>query len=328
MSWLRPVLLPLIALVAALVRWWLQGSSNLYTAPSKRFFVPDPDLKWRISDEHPVWLGLEVCGILFGVTVAVAVGAYIVKRRTGSLGRKPPILNKLLWAGAILPLAVPIVAFASGGRPAGGVDLRPADVATTIDTSRGIAGKLELPAGRYDVVPHEGSAIIARVNAGGEEFDARFAGDIQGSWQGAPSDLNQPVTAEISVATKSIDTGIDKRSEHARSGYLLGDKFPRITFTLGKVTAASNETPDAVAFRAAGSIALAGKTHAVEVTGKLVRLDAAALTRLKLTGTIMRVEADLSIAIADSAFAADKGDFDGALIPIHVSLVLRHASGN
>ena len=319
------VLLPLASLIAALVRWWLQGSGNLYTALDKRFFVPDPDLKWRISDEHPIWIGLEVCGILLAWTIAIVVGIWWQRRRAKRVG-KTRILVPAIWTAAALSLVVPIGAFATGGRPTGAVDIRPVAEATKIDG--GIAGKLELPAGRYEVVaPHQGTAIIARVSAGGEAFDARFAGDIRGGWQGDPSDLTKPMTAEISVATASVDTGIDQRSGHARDSYLLASKYPRITFSLDKVLAARNDAPDKVAFKAAGTVGLVGKTHRIEVTGTLEKPNAAALERMRLTGTILRVDADLSIVIAESAFAADKSDFDGDRIPIHVSLVLRHTGG-
>lgn len=321
-----PVLAPATALIAALVRWWMQGSGNLYTAFDKRFFVPDPDLGWRISDVHPIWLGLEVCGILAAWMVAIAVGCWLVRRRERTLGRRPPILAPLVWVAALVPLIVPIAAFATGSRPEGGVDLRPiAEPAKQLDG--GIAGKLALPAGRYEVVAHEGTAIVARVSAGKEEFDARFAGDVKGGWQGDPSDLTKPMTAEVSVATSSVDTGIDQRSAHARDSYLLADKYPRITFSLDKVIAAKNETPNKLAFTAEGTVGLVGKTHRVSVTGTLEKPDEAALGRMKLTGAVLRVEADLSIVIAESALAPDKGDFDGDRIPIHVSLVLRHTGG-
>src|SRR5690606_11761494 len=75
-----PAVLALGAVIAALVRWALQGSSNLYTAFDKRFYVPDPDLGWRIAPEQPIWLGLEVCAILAAVAGGLAVAGWIVRR--------------------------------------------------------------------------------------------------------------------------------------------------------------------------------------------------------------------------------------------------------
>lgn len=315
-----PVALPATALAASLARWQLQGSGNLYTALEKRFFVPDPDLGWRVSDEHPIWLGaFDAGGVLAGWTFAIAVGCWLWRRS------RKTFLGPLVWIGAVLSLAIPIAAFASGGRPDGAMDLRPIAEVTQV-TGTGTDGKLSAPAGRYEVVAHEGSSVIARVSAGGEAFDARF-GDLQGSWTGDPNDFTRPMRAELSVATASVDTGIDQRSKHAREGYLLADKHSRITFTLDRARIVKNETPSTVAFEADGTVTLVGKTHVVTVRGTISKPDAAALERLKLSGTVLRVEADLAIVIAESALAPDKGDFDGDRIPIHVSLVLRHTGG-
>ena len=60
---------PAVALAAGGVRWLLQGSGNLYTATTKRFYTPDPDLGWRVAKGGPLWLGLEVLAILAAVTV-------------------------------------------------------------------------------------------------------------------------------------------------------------------------------------------------------------------------------------------------------------------
>ena len=83
----------------------------------------------------------------------------------------------------------------------------------------------------------------------------------------------------------------------------------------------------ALAFRAHGTLGLIGKTHSIEVTGTLKKPDAAALTRLGLSGEILLVQADFELAIKETALAGDAGDFDGDRIPIHVSLVMRHTSG-
>ena len=316
------MILPLAALIASLVRWWLQGSQNLYTALEKRLYVPDPDLGWRIADEHPIWLGLEVCAIIAAVAAGLAIGGWIIRRREAKIGRRSKPLRIAAWTVGALTLAVPIAAFASGGGIEGARDTLP--TGTTAAVGEGIAGALDLPPGRYEVVAHAGTAITARVSAGGEAFDARFAGDVQGSWVGDPRDLRAPMRADVSVATASVDTGITGRSKSAREEYLQAAKHPRITFALDKLVAASQQSPTQVAFRATGKITLVGKTHVVDVTGTIAKPDAA---RLGLAGAVLLVKADLAISIRESALAPDAGDFDGDRIPIHVSLVLRHTGG-
>lgn len=313
-----PFLPPAAALIASLVRWWLQDSGNLYTAVEKRFYVPDPDLGWRVSTAHPVWLGLDVCAVIAALALAVAVGTYLLRRRESRALRAVP------WGLGAVALAVPIVAFASGSRPVGARDVLPVE-ASELPEIHGIAGGVVAPAGRYEVVPHAGTSITAHLRAGGESFDARFAGDVRGSWEGDPAALATPMKAEVSVAAASVDTGVGSRSKHARTKYLDADTYPRITVTVDRVLAAQPSGKGGVAFRAGGTLSLIGRTHAIEIAGTLEAADDAARARLGLTGSVLLVKATFSIAIHDTALAASAKAFDGDVIPIAVSLVLRRA---
>jgi polyisoprenoid-binding protein YceI len=213
--------------------------------------------------------------------------------------------------------------------PAGGRDVRPQREAVVIDTAAQpapIAGSLDLPAGRYEVVAHKLTEIAARLEAGGDTFDARFAEDVKGEWRADPSDLGKPMTAEVSADAAAVDTGVAGRSKHAREGFLHAAKFPRIGWTLEKLVAARQDGPDRVAFRALGTVSLMGKTHPVEIAGSLKKADAAALRRLELTGDVAIAEADFSLVIKETALARDAGSFKGDRFPIHVSLVLHHTS--
>ncbi len=321
-----PVVLPLAALIAALVRWWMQGSGNLYTAIDKRFYVADPDLGWRISDVHPIWLGLEVCAIIATIAIGLALGGWIIRRRETKTNRRATILRAASWVVAVIPITVPIAAWASGSGVAGGRDTLPTQTAGSA-IGEGITGSLDLPAGRYEVVAHAGTSITAKVSAGGEAFDARLGGDVRGTWLGDPRDLRAPSTADVSVAAASVDAGISQRSASARDDYLQATKYPRITFKLERIVSARANAPDQVAFTAKGTLDFVGKPHVVDVAGTLKKPDAAALARLGLAGAILLVQADFSLVIKETALAPDAGDFDGDRIPIHVSLVLRHTSG-
>lgn len=324
-----PVVLPIAALIAALVRWWIQGSGNVYTAVAKRFYIPDPDLGWQISTRHPIWLGLDACIAIALIAAAVVVAGWIIRRREARLGRRSTALRGAAWLVGALPLAVPVVAFASGGGPPGGLDTLPAETIRGIES--GIVGIIDAPAGRYQVVAHPGTSITARLSAGHETFDARFTAasgtGIEGSWQGDPHDFTRPVTAEVSVDANSVDTGNELRSTHAREEYLLTKQFPKITVTLDRVIAASQDGPSAIRFRAHGTLGLIGGTHSIEVTGTMKKPDAAALARLQLTGDVLLVKAEFPVVIKETALAKDAGDFDGDKIPIQVSLVMRHTGG-
>src|SRR5690349_11836792 len=118
----------------------MQGSGNRYTATSKRFYVPDPDLGWRIADTHRLWLGLEVLAILAAVTIGFVAVALFVRWRERKLGRPLRALRVVGWVLTALPLAIPAYAFASGGRPAGAVDALPSGIASA--PAQGVDGKL------------------------------------------------------------------------------------------------------------------------------------------------------------------------------------------
>lgn len=333
-STFSPVVVPVAALIAALIRWQIQGSHNLYTAVAKRFYVPDPDLGWQISPRHPLWVGLELCAVIAAIAAGLVVAGWWIRRREARTGQRARALRGATWVVGVLPLAVPVLAFASGGGPVNAIDTLPA--ATIQGIESGIVGIIDAPAGRYEVVAHPGTSITAHLSSGHETFDARFASGIAGSWQGDPHDFTRPIASEVSADAASVDTGIDLRSTHARDEYLLAAKFPKITVSLDRVIAASQAGPGAVRFRAHGTLGLIGKTHPVEITGTMKKPDPAALARLQLDGSsspsspggdVLLVQAEFAVVIKDTALAKDAGDFDGDKIPIQVSLVLRHTSG-
>lgn len=321
-----PVGLSVAALLASLLRWFAQDSGNLYTALDKRFYIPDPSLGWRVSAAHPVWIGLDACALVAAFAIGLTIGGYVVRRRESRRRICSSFLRTGAWTLGAIAILVPLAAFASGSRPSGGLDAYPLDVAQPLARST-IAGELDAPAGRYEVVQHEGTSITARLSAGGEMFDARFAGDVKGFWRGNPHDLASPTTATISVAAASVDTGVRTRSKHARTGYLEADTYPRITVDVDRLLAAQPAGAEGVLFTTHGTLSLIGRTHSITITGTLKKADQAALERLHLTGTILLVRATFSIAIKETALASHAHSFDADVIPISVSLVLRHTGG-
>jgi len=310
------------ALLAALARWFVQDSSNLYTALERRFYILDPDLGWRVSAAHPVWIGIDVCAVLAAIAIGLTAAGYVVRRRESRRRTRSSRLRAIAWTIGAVTIVVPLAAFASGSRPSGAVDALPLDAMQPLARNV-IAGELDAPAGRYEVVPHEGTAITARLSAGGETFDARFTGEVEGFWQGNPHDLAAPATATIGVDAASVDTGVRARSKHARA-YLEADTHPRITVNVDRILATQPAGAEGIAFTAHGTLTLIGRMHSITITGTLKRADQAALERLHLTGTILVAKAAFSIAIKDTALASHADAFDADVIPISVSLVFRY----
>ncbi|MBK9037009.1 MAG: YceI family protein [Myxococcales bacterium] len=316
-------LAPATALAAGGVRWAMQGSGNVYTATHKRFYQPDPDLGWRVVPGGPLWLGLEVLAILAAITVGVLAAAWLVRRWERKRGTPVRWARVVLGVGGALPIALPIFAFTTGFGPANGRETLPAG-ATAAAPTEGIEGRLALPAGRYAVIAHAGSAITATVSAGEETFEARFGGGLDGAWTGDPGDLRAPSTATVSVDASTVDTGVDMRSDHAREKYLAVAKFPRIALTIDRLIAARQDGPAQIAFRAAAHLDLLGEPLPVEITGTLRAPDAAGRERLGVgaaTPTLL-VSADLEISVKGSGLRGSAASFDADRIPITVSLVL------
>ncbi len=318
-----PLALVVAALVASLARWYLQESGNVYTAFSKRFYVPDPDLGWRISTQHPIWLGLDACAAILALAGTLAVVGIVVRRRERTRPSGARILRAVSWVLASSSIGVPAAAFASGPGPLRARDTLPPSAAVLVED--GVTGSLDAPEGNYVVVSHAGTTVTAQLSAGGEAFDARF-GDVTGGWRGTPRDLQRSMHSEISVAAASVDTGIGERSKHAREGYLRAEQFPRISVTIDRVAAVRANGQHEIAFRAPGAISLMGRTHAIEIVGTVTKLELAAVARLGLAGDVLLVQADFALPIRETALAKDASDFDGERIPVHLSLVMRHTA--
>lgn len=317
--------LPAAAAVAALLRWMAQGTGNLYSKANLRLYVPDPVLGWRRLDRGVPWIGLDAIALIAGIAVAVAAGAWLLQRREARTGTRHGRLRVGLWTAAALPWLVPLWALAAGTGPGDAREARPSS-AVQLATD-GIDARLEgAPAGRYVVVPHPEAAIAARLEAGGESFEARFAGDLEGSWVADPTDLTQPMRARVTVAAASVDTGIALRSQHARED-LQVEEHPRIAFELTGLDAAEQRNADEIAFSARGRIELVGREHDATVRGTVRRLGASARQQLGVEGDAptLLVQASLPLDVSTTAIGND-GTFDTNDVPIQITLILRHAS--
>jgi polyisoprenoid-binding protein YceI len=315
-----------LALAASVTRWLMQGSQNLYTTTGKRFYLPDTDVGWRIAPESPVWLGLlDVIGPLAGFTVALGLAAMFVRRRERTRGATWNAGRRALWTLSLVTLAVPVVAFASGGRPAGAREQLPAGVIGP--APGGFEGTLAgVPAGTYEVVPGSASSITARVKAGGEEFDARFTGNLAGAVMFDPADLESPVSARVRVDAASVDTGVTGRSKHAASDdYLDAAKHPEIALEIVRVTSTrQGASAGEIVFWADSALTLMGKRIEVPVQGTVKALDEAGRQRIGSTKPAIVVTAELTLILAESPLVPS--DFERDRFPIQAVLIMAHTS--
>lgn len=317
--------LPGLALAASVARWLMQGSGNVYTTSAKRFYLPDPDLGWRIAPESPFWLGLDMIAVVAVFTASLGVVAWFVTQRERTQGQPWKPARIALWVMAVVPLAVPLWAFSGGLAPANArEDLPPGVIGPP---PGGFEGSLAgLPAGTYELVPKSDSSITARIKAGGEEFDTRFSGNLAATVAFDPSDLGGAIAARVRVDTASVDTGVTMRSEHAAShDYLDAERFPEIALEIDKLTSSRQGTsPGELVFWADGALTLMGKRITVPVQGTVRALDEAGRQRIGSTKPAMVVTADFTLMVAETPLSPK--DFERDRIPIQAVLILTQTS--
>lgn len=309
---------PGLAATLAAARWWWQGTGNVWTKLDFQVYVQDADLGWRRTDASFAWLGLDVVFLLGALTLATALAFRLLGKWERPWTPRAVFATK---AVALAAMAVPLYAFASGSPPPGAAESRP--LLTVAVSSGGIRASVDgLPAGRYAVVPSRQSAIVAKLVAGGEVFDARFAGGLEGYWEATPADLTRPMAARVSVRAASIDTGIELRNEHALEE-LRPKEYPAIEFHLDSVKS-TERARDGVAFAASGSAVLGGRTHVVDITGTLQPVGDALAAKLELSeGVHVLLQATFSLNLKETIVGND-GTFDVDDVPISATLVLKH----
>lgn len=309
---------PVFATILATFRWSTQqATGNLYTETDHRYYVPDPDLGWRYVEEGHVWLGLDAIGLV----AVLAVVVLFLLRRLLRNGDPSPRAKAGLWVLSVATLLVPFSAFKSGLPPDDASHERP-DSFVEAPTEGIAAGLPGLEAGTYTVLDDaELSSAIATISAGGETFEARFGG-MQGTFTGNPGDLSQPIEATFTADPRTVDTGVDLRSEHAGE-YLQIESFETMELALDGIEASAASEDGSVAFSAKGRLNFIGDELPMPITGSAKTLDAAACERLGIEATVaLKISAKLTVAIADTKLSPHATDFSADQIPIVVELVL------
>ncbi len=311
---------PAAALLLAAVRFTMQGSAKLYTETDKQFYLPDPDLGYKLAADTYHWLGLERTAAIIGFAAALAVASFLLLRRE----RKKEVAMKrsriALFCLSPLPLLIPLMAFLGGSPPS---DARATIPSVKRASGTEIAASLpSAPAGIYNAVLHDGTLIAAGLKAGGDSFEAKFT-DVRGHFSGDPSDLTKPLRGEFFAKGKSVDTGIPARSSHATE-YLKVEEFPDIGFRIDAITSTSaTDSPNRMAFSGNGAITIVGKEVSTTVNGTVRALDDAGKKRLGLGGgAALVVNGTFSLRLSETPIGAD--DFTKDEVPITFSLVLKH----
>lgn len=300
-----------------------QGDVVMWTDIARGFWVPDPTLGWIETRERWVWLGLEGLGVAAGVVIGASALAWLARRWGAGQGhgRLAATLGTLALVGAGVSAAAPVLpvwAFVSGLPPAGAERLLPSAPPPAAAPAVVKAEEpLPVPAGRWVVASSTHNLLVARVTAGGETFDARFA-PVSGEVTLEPAALARS-RARLEVPAGSIDTGIDLRNGHAR-GYLGAEQHPTIALSIEGLDAVEGGGA-ARTFNARGMLGIMGRRLEVPVTGTLTALDETASAALGVTGgPALLVSAGFSVAV--TAVGLDRDNFDADAITLTGRFVL------
>jgi|GEM_PF-907458 len=322
-------LLGILGVVAWLARWIIQGEGIFYTDIARPFWVPDATLGWVATTDRWVWLGLDGLGLV--ATAWIGIGVLVVTVLRLSADRWPKVhktakvLALLAASVAMLGPIMPAWAFISGFPPEGAQRLLPsvAAVQPVPEATPGTVAPmnavkpLPVPSGRWVVENVPATVVIARISAGGEEFDAKF-GPTNGEIA-LDSAVLANTRGKLEVPAATIDTGVDMRNGHA-AGYLEADKHPIIGLALVKISDV-REAGNAYSFSAMGDLTLMGKPLSVGLAGTLSVLDAAKRKELGVTAPeALLVTVSFKIAIADTGL--NRKNFDADDITLTGRLVL------
>jgi hypothetical protein len=306
----RIITLAVFGLGLCLTAWGWQPGTPIYTDLDRIFYLPDPDLEWRLVEDGRFLMGADLIGL--SALFFIIAGA-LSQSEDRSLGQR------IAWACAVAA-SVPALAAFTVGRFPDDARVEPPDGRGLIIVPDEVQGGLEgLEAGAW-VSAEAGRGIVAMVPAGGETFETRFTLPQPASLTGNPSNLKQPLRMKAFASAASADTGVDGRSSSARE-YLQAEKHPTIDFELIELTGAK-ASGDELEFAATGELRLMGETHEMPITGTLKILDAAARQRLGVEAkAAFLVRTNFPLSIEATALKAEASSFDGDTIDIQVELI-------
>ena len=307
----RIITLAVFGLGLCLTAWGWQPGTPIYTDLDRIFYLPDPDLEWRLIEDGRFLLGADLIGVS---AFFFLIAGSLSQSERGSLGQR------IAWACAFAASLPALTAFTIGRFPED-ARIEAPDGRGLIIAPDDVQGGLEGLAADAWVSREGGRGIVALVPAGGETFETRFALAQPASVTGNPSNLKQPLRVKAIAVSASADTGVDGRSASARD-YLQVEMHPTIEFELVELTGARPSGQDELEFAGKGELRLMGTAHETPLTGTLTKLDAAARQRLAVDAdAAFLVRANFSLSVEATALKAKASSFDGDTIDVQVELI-------
>lgn len=124
--------------------------------------------------------------------------------------------------------------------------------------------------------------------------------DVWGTVSFDIADVENTLKGEILISTASLRSGIDLRDEHIRSAdWLDAEQFPTISFKLKEIKGIVKIEDNKLKVKVLGEFTVHGVTKEVESEVTLVYLEENEMTKMKMPGDLLGVEAKININLSD-----------------------------
>ena len=124
---------------------------------------------------------------------------------------------------------------------------------------------------------------------------------VEGHFDFDPGDVKASSEGMFVVDVSQFNTGIDLRDQHLRDRFLHTEKFPKATFTLGRIRKASRKSiksGQSVELEIEGTIDMHGVKRKEKAKATVTYLDSEAAGGV-LPGNVLAIKASFQVALAD-----------------------------
>jgi polyisoprenoid-binding protein YceI len=124
--------------------------------------------------------------------------------------------------------------------------------------------------------------------------------DIKGKVTFDVKDFAKTLKGEFTIPVASLKTGIEKMEEDLRSSsWLDEEKYPIITFKIKKVSNVKKVESNKLTADVMGNFTVHGVTKEITADSKVTYLDESEMTRTRMPGDLLGVEAAFDINLSD-----------------------------
>ena len=127
-----------------------------------------------------------------------------------------------------------------------------------------------------------------------------LSNDLWGEVSFDPNDIQNSLAGYVSISTKSLKSGIERRDEDLHGeNWLDADKYPVITFKIKEISNIQQTEPNKIRTYVVGEFSLHGRTKSVQADVTMTYLRENEMTKKREPGDLLGVQAKFKIKLAD-----------------------------